>query len=114
MNGEYPEFGLALGVTFKDASLWTGGDVRIQLASNVDDELDDTGWRIEWADFGPDMIDSEIPVSAFGRVEVLLGRASRSQPGKDGPRRDSLESLVTVISSALTHRDAISRLESIE
>ena len=115
MNGDYPEFGLALGITFEDAPAWAGHSVRVQFASDVEDDLGSAGWRVEWEGLGPDVVDSETPVSAFGRVEMLLGTTSRPEPDRGGdPQRNSLESLVTVIARALNHEDAISRLESVD
>ena len=115
MIGDYPEFGLVLGLTFEDASAWAGHSVRVQLASDVEDELSAAGWRMEWAGFGPDVIDSETPVSAFGRFEMALGRASRPRHGGESDsQHNSLESFVKVIARALDHQDAISRLESVK
>jgi hypothetical protein len=113
MNGNYPEFELALGITFTDASGWAGHYVRIQLESDVESRLADIGWRVEWVGFGPDSIDSEIPVSAFGRIETKLGTASRSGSDRESAsQRGPLEDLVAVVAAALGHDFAISRLNS--
>ncbi|MDP6453334.1 MAG: HEAT repeat domain-containing protein [SAR202 cluster bacterium] len=113
MNGNYPEFELALGITFTDALAWAGHYVRIQFASDVEERLTDAGWRIDWAGFGPDSIDSEIPVSAFGRIETKLGTTSRSGSDRESAsQRGPLENLVAVVAAALGHDFAISRLNS--
>lgn len=115
MIGGYPGFGLALGITFEDAPEWAGHPIRVQLDSDVEDGLADAGWGVEWAGLGPDAIDSETPVSAFGRFEMLLGRVShRASVGEGDSQRKSLESLVTVIARSLNHDEAISRLENVD
>jgi hypothetical protein len=112
--GAYPEFGLVLGITFVDAQQWAGHIVRVQFDSHVDSELRSAGWRVDWVGLGPDVVDSETPVSAFGRVEMLLGRASLSESAGTGiSEHHLLESLVAVIARALSHEDALSRLERV-
>jgi hypothetical protein len=112
--GAYPEFGLVLGITFVDAQQWAGHFVRVQFDSHVDGELRSAGWRVDWVGLGPDVVDSETPVSVFGRVEMLLGKASLSESPVVGSfEHHLLESLVAVIARSLSHEDALSSLNQL-
>ena len=104
-----------MGITFTDAAAWAGHGTRVQLTSDVGDNLTDADWRMAWVDFGPDVIDSETPVSAFGRVEVTLGSLSRltSDAGNES-EIGQMNSLVKIIATALSYEFAISRLDRAE